>query len=368
MPVRPLCFVLAFAVTMLIAIPAAAEDSAEIAQPVLIVWAKTDLPNNGSPVVDLQDLERYFKNQLMIRGFEHVFPAATTKLSNPPGANEYLLELSVDALQSATRATRDERGAYQDDPVFVVELSVTVRQPLSGQVFGKRLVPLEYHMSKDELQELGPKRHALYTTADRLAQFFADEVSEGKLGEPLKLSQRPLSMLEQTQLFLKKFQPWQIIVGIVVFVLVLMLILNAIGWVMAPPTTAASNVSQTSATKAETPPKRKWDFDKQLSDALALAIATDKFSKIACRAAAVARREEVLKNAAAIEAAEAKRRLELRSLHAEYDKIAKYGAQFSWLDEKLLWEMLGKAAEWPFLVLQEAKKIQQEEGSYEQQS
>jgi uncharacterized membrane protein len=367
MPVRSLCFILICAV--LIAIPAAAQNSTEIAEPVLIVWAKTELPNQGRPTLDLQDLERYFTNQLRIRRFEYVFPSATATRSNPPAPNEYLLELSVDALQTAARATKDEHGEYNDDPVLAIEMSVTVKHVRSSQVLGKRIQPDVYHLTELQLKEFAPKRHALYSTADRLAQFFADEVSEGKLGEQLKLSQRPLSILEQIQSILKQAQPWQIMVGIVVCFLMVMLILTAIGSSTAPSTATASNVSQPPATKAETPqpPKRKPEFDKQLSEALTLAIATDKFSAIACRAAAVARREEVLKNAAAIEAAEAKRRLELRALHAEYDKIAKYGAQFSWLDERLLWEMLGKAAEWPFSVLQEAKRIREEE-SYEQQS
>jgi hypothetical protein len=347
--------------TVLIAIPAPAENSAEIVAPVLIVWARTDLPMQGTPTVNLVDLERYFVGQLAARRFQYVFPSATTKLSSPPGANEYLLELSVDALQSATRATRDEQGAFHDDPVLVVELSVTVKHPLSGQVLGKRIAPVEYHMSEDELRQLGPKRHALYSTADRLADFFSSGVNQGNLGQQMSLSQRPLSIWEH-------IEPWHIIVGIIGLVVVIFIVL-AIASSTAPPTAASSDVSPAPATNAETPQprKRKPDWDKQLKEALALTLATSGFSEVLCRTLAAAQVNTILANAAEIESREAERRLDLKARHAQYDKIAAYGAQFSFLDEKSIWGMLAEADEWPFLVLQEAKRMQEDE-SYEHQS
>src|SRR5207245_2886737 len=99
--------------------------------------------------------------------------------------------------------------------------------------------------------QFAPKRNALYTTADRLAEFFANEASGGKLGEQMRLSQRPLSIPEKIEPS-EQIQPWHIAAGIGVLILIVVII-AALASSTARPTAAASDVCAAPATKAEPP-------------------------------------------------------------------------------------------------------------------
>ena len=169
-------------------------------KPILIVWAKTDLPEQGKPTLDLLDLERYFVKQLSDRGMENVIPATTSKLNTAP--NVFMLELYVDAMRTASRARRDPiTNVIEDDPIFHVELSLAVKHRRTGQAMGGTGERREYHFNSIELTEIGPKQVAIYSTADKLADRFVSGALQGQFGEQWRALQTPP---EPT------FQQWQI--------------------------------------------------------------------------------------------------------------------------------------------------------------
>jgi len=77
------------------------------------------------------------------------------------------------------------------------------------------------------------------------------------------------------------------------------------------------------------------------------------------RAAAQAKREELLRGAAETRSEEAKRRNRIKAIEEEYERIAAYGAARYHLDSSEIVEMLRQADERPFRLLREAIAFQQ---------
>ncbi|MFI5093742.1 MAG: hypothetical protein ACHQIK_09895 [Candidatus Acidiferrales bacterium] len=305
--------------------------------PELIVWAHTDLKNQGAPTLDILDLERYFAAQLAKRRIQNVAPSQTARQTRSPAQNEYLIELSVDAIQPSTRATQDyQTKVYTEDPVFYVELSLAVKHPASGRVQGTLVQRQDYHLAEAELERAEPKRNAIYKTADRLADEFVDAAGEGRFGAELKSIQAPLSTL---------VRPWHVFVGLGGLSLVLLI---------------AIFVHQADVGDAEDQRRRALKLQqerdtKRLQDALALSLSTCNFDDEACWESAKEARERILERGAEIQEAEAKRRLKTNEREAEYERIAAYAAATSNLNKDAVIRMLRSADEWDYRVLRDAQ-------------
>lgn len=95
--------------------------------------------------------------------------------------------------------------------------------------------------------------------------------------------------------------------------------------------------------------------DKRLIEAIALWLVTDKYSPNSMRAHARLRRDDILRNAKRIEEREAARLLNSRALEAEYRRLAAYAAPKTDFTAAQLILMLGRADEWPYILLLVAK-------------
>lgn len=302
--------------------------------PQLIVYARTDLKNQGAPTLDLLDLERYFAAQLAKRCIQNVAPSQTARQTRSPAQNEYLIELSVDAIQPSTRATQDyQTKVYTEDPVFYVELSLTLKHPASGRVQGTLVQRQDYHLAEAELERVEPKRNAIYKTADRLADEFVDAAGEGRFGAELKSIQAPLSTL---------VRPWHVLVGLGVLVFILIVVV--------------ASVSGSGDPEIPSPSVRK-EWDERLEKAVALKLETDDFSDEACKATAETKLEQTLASAKAISATESARRLRAKELDEEYAQVAAYGALRSGMGASALVEALRNADAWAYRVLEEARPL-----------
>src|SRR5690348_15151410 len=231
----------------------AAPSTPSSSKPQLIVWAHTNLENQGAPTLDILDLERYVVARLEGR-IENILPSQSAGPSNLTSPNAYLAELSVNAITPSVRAVRNpETRQYKEDPVFHVELSLSVNQPGSGRFLGFLRESQEYHLAHFELERLEPKRAALYKSADNLADRFADGIASGEFGGDLKLLRLP---------GLADVVPLALLLGAAA-------ILGGIGVkMMLTPRTALAVPS--GPTEAEI---------TRLNDAIALSIATDNFSQ-----------------------------------------------------------------------------------------
>ena len=101
--------------------------------------------------------------------------------------------------------------------------------------------------------------------------------------------------------------------------------------------------------------RHQWDIE--LENAVALSLKTQEFSDAACEAAALAQLDHLLTVHAQIEMKEAQRQLQSKKREAHYAQLAKYTAANSSLDEAKIIEILRKADEWEYRVLEEAKAI-----------
>lgn len=320
-----------------------ADQKAE--KPMLIVWAKTELEGGGQPTLDLVDLERYFAKQLTEYGVENMAPSATAHMPKAPAQNIYLVELSVEAMQHATRAKQDETTkAYKDEYFFCVELSASVKNLASGQPLGSMTERYEHQfVSNDGSQKLTAKRAGIYAAADRLADEFAGAMGGGKFGSALR-EIRPSHV-----------RAWHVLVGIGGLLIVMIIV----GALVGEPPQRTGDVPRPAAVPAKppTPPERNPAYDSKLEEAQTLAQETEGFTEYACRDRAAINPEEILSMAAKVEAAEAKRRLNLKKRLEENEKIAEYATHFCFMDKTSIFDMLCKAEELPFLVLQHAKRI-----------
>ena len=156
--------------------PAAAQPFAESRepQPVLIVRVTTLIENEGKPTLDVEDLERYFVQQLIARNLANVVPSRTARIPNPPAPNMDLVEVSVDAMHPAQRTAQNEQNKlYYDQDVFDVELSLVVKHLQSGRVVGTTGERHEHWFTRySEDDRLVEKRAAIFKAADNLADRF----------------------------------------------------------------------------------------------------------------------------------------------------------------------------------------------------
>ena len=100
--------------------------------------------------------------------------------------------------------------------------------------------------------------------------------------------------------------------------------------------------------------------NKRTEDAKTKALETDNFSDTWVKAAGRQKRDELLKNAATIEREEAKRQVYAKERETEYREIAAYAASNLDLDATKVIDMLRKADELPYRLLQAAKAMKVE--------
>ena len=104
-------------------------------------------------------------------------------------------------------------------------------------------------------------------------------------------------------------------------------------------------------------------MEKRVEEAVALWLATDKFSWSACDKTAKENLDDVLDHASSIERDEARRLLHLRDKEAEYRRIVKCSASKSRLNRETIIKILAGADAWPYQVLQAAKRIEKGESA-----
>ena len=97
-----------------------------------------------------------------------------------------------------------------------------------------------------------------------------------------------------------------------------------------------------------------------IEDVKTKALETDNFSDTWVKAAARRERDEFLKNAATIERQEAQRQVNAKQRETEYREIAAYAASNPGLDATKVIDMLRKADELPYRLLQAAKAMKVE--------
>jgi|GEM_PF-3803203 len=107
--------------------------------------------------------------------------------------------------------------------------------------------------------------------------------------------------------------------------------------------------------------RKVQEMERELQEAFTLALKTENFSEAACQAAAAARRDEVLFAHAQIAAKEAERLLNVKIHAAHFEKLAAQASSRSEMGHAALVDILRRADEWEFRVLQAAKKLALEE-------
>ncbi len=290
--------------------------------PQLIVWAHTDLENQGAPTLDILDLERYFVAHLE-RRIANVIPSQTARVSAP---NAYLAELSVNSITPSIRGMKDDTGPYREDPVFHVELSLAVKDLKSGRALGSGRESRDYHLASAEIERLEPKRAALYQSADALADRFADGIAKGEFGEQLRSLQSS---------------------GMIPLATAVVLLAGAIAGVIALRMMTAPKEMSLNPTDEQI---------KRLDAAIALSIATDNFSQAKLWEAAHDGLEATLDRAQAIQEAEGARLATAKVRQAENAKIAKHAAATSNFSEDQILNILRQAEEWDYRLLREAQQ------------
>jgi hypothetical protein len=320
-------------------------------KPILIVRVHTNISGESAAGLDTTDLERYFAAQLDSCHIEHVAVATTAIIPNLAPPNMYLLDISVDALNPATRTSWNGNS----DPVFNVELSLAVKSLRSGQIFttGERY---EYDFG-DRGDKLELRRRAIFNAADNLTNRFLDEWASGKYGDALPMSQAPT--------FLERVPWWLLlpvgIVAAVAFGYILASVLNAllrllIALFSPHPQSSPIPVLTVPGPQSSQPVVRPV-WDQELQEAFALSFETNGFDDAACQAVAAARLDEILASHASIEAKEAERVVSTKVRASELEKIAAYAISRCDLDKNDVIETLRGADGWPYRVLQEAKKL-----------
>jgi hypothetical protein len=336
-------------------------------KPTLIVWARTDIPNQGAPTLDLLDVERHVVNQLIARQMANVLSLQTTKIPREPAPNMYLGELAVDAMQLAQRPVwNDQQKQNVLDTVFGADVSLTVKHLKTGKVLGTVRGRAEHHYDPWWTErDITEKRVAIYAAANILAARFVAEANEGVLGaevksllpSPPKVTAKP-SDAPSAQPPWAPLELWQFAAIIGVFSIVVFIWLASYVARNARPGMSPNN-PRSPRPRPEEPIERPWgrlgdEWDERLNQALALSLATDNFSDAACREAARQEHARILECRKAIEKVEAERRLNAKTRATEDLKIAAYGASRSNFGRDALIEILGKADEWPYRVLREA--------------
>jgi hypothetical protein len=315
-------------------------------KPILIVWAHTDLPDQGAPSLDVVDLERYFATRLDSRRIINVEVSGTTKIPNPAPSNVYLLDLTIAALHPAYRAAWDGgHNAYVEDPVFSVELSLIVKHLQSGRVLGSTGERYEYHFQNNyEADRPEAKHGVIFTAADNLAERFVSELASARYGQELTSARTP-SAIEQCAALLATA-----VVGVPLLPLLMWALPIASGLTLVP----VLNKLVERRLRARTASRKEWDAT--LESAIALKLKTDDFSDAACRLAAMARRDAILAAHAEIEKKTAHRLCQSDEMESFYAKVARYAARRTNFNKEQMVGILRNADEWEFRVLQEAKR------------
>jgi hypothetical protein len=331
----------------------------EKSKPILIVWAHTDIPDQGASTLDLMDLERYFVDQLIRRRIENVVPYTTANTSNL-SPNVYLLDLSVKAMHPAVRSVwNQEANEYQSRDIFDVELSLAVKHRQSDRDLGTTGARYEHWFTNHyESQQVTEKRVAIYTAANELADRFTQEAAAGQFSETLRSIQRPFwgsvangdmdAIVEACALGLFALLPIFILIAIIIAVC------GAIRRAFQQ-TSRWHHPDPSSSPVRSQPNYAAWD--QELQEAFALSFETNGFDDAACRAVAAARLDEILAAHASIETKEAERILNTKSRDIDREKKAAYAVSRCDLDKTDVIETLRGAEEWPYRVLQEAKGL-----------
>ena len=300
----------------------------ESQKPAFVVWVHTTL-SDWKDVLDTIDLERYFASQLDSCDVQNVTVASTAKVPNPAPANLFLLDISVDSLHIANRAD------WTGDRVFEVELSLNVKEVRSGQSAGSAGERYTTHFSEQPGIDVDKElRSAIYSAADRLSISFLREWSFGTYGDSLPAAQAP-NLLERL--------PWWLLAT--GFLVVLAVAASVIGLVWRGLVAIS----------------KRWQraddhYEQELNRALTLKLKTGDFSESACRAAAAAKRDEILAGHAEIERMAAYRLRHGKHVESYYNHIASRAARQTKLTKEELVDILHQATEWEFRVLQEAKR------------
>jgi hypothetical protein len=340
-------------------------------KPIFVVRATTPIENEGKPTLDLVDLERYFVDQLIHRQVENVVPASTAKLPNPLPPNMYVIELSVDTMHPAERSVPIDSGHdYGALHVFDVDLSLTVRNLQTGNVVGTSGERYVYSFTPGlfidiDARRLTEKRAAIFQAADNLAGRFVGELEAGRYGKELHFSTastppEPEPFL--TQVTMATGIPAGLWAPLAVLLSVIVIAFTSSGPAPLPASSGPARVPAWSVpAPLPAPPPPAPDphatWDKEFREALALFLKTDNFSDIACRTAAAMTRGEMLAISARITDKEAERLASAKARAAHYENLAAYASVESGLDPAAIVEILQKADQWEYRVLQEAKKI-----------
>jgi hypothetical protein len=339
--------------------PQPSNSLGENPKPILIVWAHTDLPDQGAPTLDLVDLERYFVTQLDALRILNVGPSATVKLPNPAPSNMYLLDLRVDAMQPADRTAWDsQHNTYQGDPVFNVELSLTAKNVQSGQVVGATGERYEYHFGNYyDAEKLEPKRLAISTAAHNLADRFTNLATAGHFGDTLKSIQAPPPSLWQRFVNGDKDAAGIVIlaavgaiIGLVVLIAIIASALNALVPPRPPCTVVASS-------PLPPPPPADPEKDMLLKEVIALAEKSGNFSEEWLASEARRNLDVLLRDAEIIYARHAERVLHKRERNKERKALATYAARRCGLAYADIYANLQRAEDIQYELLRTAQQI-----------
>jgi hypothetical protein len=317
-------------------------------KPTLIVWAHTNLENQGAPTLDVLDLERYLVNALAERKIENVV-AWTTVASHPP-TNAYLLELSVDAMQVAERPRWNENSErYAPDTLFGTDLSLRVKEFASGKVLGVLRSRAEHHFDPpSNTDDMVQKRAAIYESANKLADQFVTAASDGHLGQALERIQPSLISL------VRLWHVAAVLGGLLVVIVVIGLASAASDSGREAARRKRVRPTQPSSVVSPSVSSLSQEDRAQLKKAVALYLATENFSDEARIRTAKQELDAILDRREAIEEAEAERRLCWKDREANYKRIATSADESPDFGTAELIKILRKADEWAFRVLQVA--------------
>lgn len=255
----------------------------------------------------------------------------------------YAVDVSVDTMHPGQRTVQNkETKLYYDQDVFDVDLSLTVKHLQTGRIVGTTGERYEHWFIKDsDDKRLVEKRAAIFKAADNLAERFVGEWAAGKYGEdlPRSMVQSDLDkLIDQATLATGLSLPalaFQSVVCIVLLIVIVVL-LRAI----------ARGFSLSRQT-----------LQQDLDHALTLAVKTDNFSESFCRAAAAAKRPEILAVHSQTEKREVERLHHASYFEGYYRRVARYAASRTGIEKARIVEMMRQAHVWEYRVLQEAKRL-----------
>ncbi len=320
---------------------------AEGGSPAFIVHVSTPIANQGAPTLDVGDLEHYFANKLTELGVSRVVPYGISNAPTTSALNVFLLEVSVDSMRVSTRAAwNDTYKSYEDQDIFGVDLSLTVKHSATGRTLGATGERHEHifvhYRDNDRLTE---KRVAIFNAADNLAQRFVLACGRGQFGPELAPSESPSDWPDW--LNSDNVGAGALALGVIVSLILALVILKKV----------ASYIRKYIVHRKALAGSAHQQRTRMLNNALALFLKTANFCEEACRQAAAANKGDILAQHSAIEAKEADRLLHSTAHEQYYKGVAAAAAKKCEFTKEELLDMLRKADAWEFRVLQEAKKL-----------